>query len=101
MRVTALGVGLVLLDREPSGGAGVEGHFRDRTGLHRSNLAGLRAMLDLYGREAWHFPRGEDGEYSWYYPPDGPSVIAHLETCGPCRAYEKRWPDPLSSIRCL
>ena len=40
---------------------------------------GDEELLDLYGREAWHFPQGRDGEYLWYYPPDGPGPIAHLE----------------------
>jgi len=41
---------------------------------------GDERMLDLYGRHAWHFPQDSNGEYPWYYPPDGPSVIAQLET---------------------
>jgi GT2 family glycosyltransferase len=38
------------------------------------------ALLDLYGREAWHFPQEAGGEYLGYYPPDGLAVIAQLET---------------------
>jgi GT2 family glycosyltransferase len=41
---------------------------------------GDEGLLDLYGRRAWHFPQDSDGGYLWYYPPDGPSVIAQLET---------------------
>jgi hypothetical protein len=37
------------------------------------------ALLDLYGRRAWHFPRDEDGGYPGSYPEDGPSVIGQLE----------------------
>ena len=37
------------------------------------------ALLDLYGRRAWHFPQDEDGAYPWSYPDDGPAVIAELE----------------------
>jgi hypothetical protein len=37
------------------------------------------ALLDLYGRRAWHFPQDEDGAYAWSYPPDGDSAIAQLE----------------------
>jgi GT2 family glycosyltransferase/glycosyltransferase involved in cell wall biosynthesis len=40
---------------------------------------GDEGLLDLYGRRAWHFPQDSDGKYPLYYPPDGPSVIAHLE----------------------
>jgi GT2 family glycosyltransferase len=40
---------------------------------------GDEEILDLYGREAWHFPQDQDGEYRWYYPPDGAAPIAHLE----------------------
>lgn len=36
-------------------------------------------MLRLEDRSAWHFPRGEDGEYVGYYPQDSASAIAHLE----------------------
>jgi GT2 family glycosyltransferase len=37
-------------------------------------------LLDLYGREAWHFPQEADGTYPGSYPADGTGVIAHLET---------------------
>jgi GT2 family glycosyltransferase len=38
------------------------------------------ALLDLYGREAWHFPQDAEGVYLGHYPPDGTPVIAALET---------------------
>jgi hypothetical protein len=41
---------------------------------------GDSALLDLYGRHAWHFPQDEDGAYPWSYPEDGPAVIDQLET---------------------
>ena len=41
---------------------------------------GDEGLLDLYGRRAWHFPQDSEGGYLWYYPPDGPSVIAQFET---------------------
>ena len=37
------------------------------------------ALLDLYGRRAWHFPQAPDGGYAGYYLPDGGGLIAHLE----------------------
>jgi GT2 family glycosyltransferase len=37
------------------------------------------ALLDLYGRQAWHFPRAEDGRYAGYYPRRDCSTTAHLE----------------------
>jgi GT2 family glycosyltransferase len=36
-------------------------------------------LVDLYGREAWHFPRQADGRYAGYYPKRSISAIAHLE----------------------
>src|SRR5207247_9302414 len=36
-------------------------------------------LVDLYGREAWHFPRQSDGRYAGYYPNRSLSAIAHLE----------------------
>jgi 2OG-Fe(II) oxygenase superfamily len=41
---------------------------------------GDSALLDLYGRRAWHFPQDEDGAYPWSYPADGGEAIAQLET---------------------
>jgi glycosyltransferase involved in cell wall biosynthesis len=40
---------------------------------------GDEALLDLDGRPAWHFPRGEGGEYAGYYPADSTAAIEHLE----------------------
>jgi len=40
---------------------------------------GDAALLDLYGRRAWHFPQDEEGAYLWYYPADGPEVIDQFE----------------------
>lgn len=37
-------------------------------------------LLDLYGREAWHFPQRADGAHASTYPADGTGLIAHLET---------------------
>ena len=36
-------------------------------------------FLDLDGSAGWHFPRGEDGEYAGYNPPDGKWAVEHLE----------------------
>jgi GT2 family glycosyltransferase len=41
---------------------------------------GDEGLLDLYGRRGWHFPQASNGEYLWYYLPDGPPVVAQLET---------------------
>jgi GT2 family glycosyltransferase len=38
------------------------------------------ALIDVYGREAWHFPRASDGRYAGYHPRRGLSAVAHLET---------------------
>jgi GT2 family glycosyltransferase len=40
---------------------------------------GDSALVDLYGREAWPFPRQADGRYAGYYPKRDLSAIAHLE----------------------
>jgi GT2 family glycosyltransferase len=37
------------------------------------------ALIDLYGRDAWHFPQAMDGRYLGHYLPDGAGLIAHLE----------------------
>jgi hypothetical protein len=37
------------------------------------------ALLELAGRQAWHFPRGPDGGYAGHNPPSGREAIAHLE----------------------
>lgn len=36
-------------------------------------------LLQIEGRNAWHFPRGEDGRYAGYYPADSAAAVAHLE----------------------
>jgi GT2 family glycosyltransferase len=36
-------------------------------------------LLELDGREAWHFPRAESGLYAGYHPECSLSAIAHLE----------------------
>ncbi len=40
---------------------------------------GDERLLDLYGRTAWHFPRGNDGGYPGYHPANGTAAVAHLE----------------------
>lgn len=51
-------------------------------------------LLDLYGRRAWHFPQSADGEYPWYYPSDGPAVIAHLEALRVQGGHYLLFPEP-------
>lgn len=36
-------------------------------------------LLNLGGRQAWHFPQTEDGVYAGYYPADSTEAITHLE----------------------
>jgi hypothetical protein len=36
-------------------------------------------LLNMDGREAWHFPQGPGGVYAGFYPADGAGVVAHLE----------------------
>jgi hypothetical protein len=36
-------------------------------------------LLNLDGRDAWHFPREADGRYSGHHPADDQSAISHLE----------------------
>ncbi len=36
-------------------------------------------LLNLNGRQAWHFPQTEDGTYAGYYPAHSAMAIAHLE----------------------
>jgi hypothetical protein len=36
-------------------------------------------LLELNGREAWHFPRDERGVYAGHYPANGKEAVAHLE----------------------
>jgi GT2 family glycosyltransferase len=40
---------------------------------------GDNGLLDLNGRDAWHFPRAEDGGYANCYPVDSSAAIAELE----------------------
>lgn len=40
---------------------------------------GDESLLDLYGRDASHFPQAPDGRYGGYYPKRGLSAVAHLE----------------------
>jgi glycosyltransferase involved in cell wall biosynthesis len=40
---------------------------------------GDQKLLNIDGRQAWHFPQRADGVYAGYYPPDGASAIDHLE----------------------
>jgi hypothetical protein len=36
-------------------------------------------LLNLYGREAWHFPQTEEGTYAGHHPPNSTAAIIHLE----------------------
>lgn len=36
-------------------------------------------LLELTGREGWHFPQVETGAYAGHHPPDSAAAIAHLE----------------------
>jgi hypothetical protein len=36
-------------------------------------------LLELDGREGWHFPQDEEGAWAGHYPADGGAAIAHLE----------------------
>ncbi len=36
-------------------------------------------LLDLEGREGWHFPQTETGLYAGHYPETGDHAVAHLE----------------------
>lgn len=40
---------------------------------------GDNTLLQLNGREAWHFPQLENGDYAGSYPADSECAIAHLE----------------------
>ena len=55
---------------------------------------GDEGLLDLYGRRGWHFPQDSEGGYLWYYPPDGPSVVAQLETLRVRGAQYLLFPEP-------
>ncbi len=79
--------------RAPAPGTGQDPAYRAlvrrvrevaRTALpHQTTVAvisrGDPALLDLYGRTAWHFPQAADGRYAGYYPRRALSAIAHLE----------------------
>jgi hypothetical protein len=36
-------------------------------------------LLELDGRQGWHFPQNEDGVYAGYHPKDSAQAIDHLE----------------------
>jgi GT2 family glycosyltransferase len=36
-------------------------------------------LLSLFGRSAWHFPRGRNGQYAGYHPANSSGAIIHLE----------------------
>jgi len=40
---------------------------------------GDQKLLELDGREAWHFPQREDGVYAGHYPAHSADAITHLE----------------------
>jgi hypothetical protein len=40
---------------------------------------GDRELLELDGRQAWHFPQQPDGEYAGHNPADSAAAIKHLE----------------------
>jgi GT2 family glycosyltransferase len=40
---------------------------------------GDEELLELGGRQAWHFPQQADGRYLGHYPADGAAAIRHLE----------------------
>ena len=40
---------------------------------------GDERLLDLGRVAGWHFPRGDDGRYAGYNPPDGRWAVEHLE----------------------
>jgi len=44
-------------------------------------------LLNLGGRQAWHFPQTEDGVYAGYYPAERTEAIAHLEALRTKRRY--------------
>jgi GT2 family glycosyltransferase/glycosyltransferase involved in cell wall biosynthesis len=43
-------------------------------------------LLNLDGRQAWHFPQNEDGTYAGFYPANSAMAIAHLEALRAKRA---------------
>lgn len=40
---------------------------------------GDEELVRLNGREGWHFPRTQTGQYGGYHPADASSAVAHLE----------------------
>lgn len=55
---------------------------RDNLPQHATVLVvsrGDEALLELDGRQAWHFPQLDDGTYAGYYPTNSAVAIAHLE----------------------
>ena len=36
-------------------------------------------LLQLAGRQGWHFPQADDGRFAGHYPADSSAAIAHLE----------------------
>lgn len=40
---------------------------------------GDEELLQLEGREAWHFPRTDTGLYAGFYPENGADAVAHLD----------------------
>ena len=45
------------------------------------------ALVDLEGRDGWHFPRTEDGRYAGHHPENSDAAIAHLEQLRALGAY--------------
>jgi GT2 family glycosyltransferase len=41
---------------------------------------GDETLVDLYGRQAWHFPQNEEGRWAGYHPKSSLPAIAHLES---------------------
>lgn len=37
------------------------------------------ALVNLYGRNGWHFPQTRDGRYAGFHPPNAKAAIAQLE----------------------
>jgi GT2 family glycosyltransferase len=41
---------------------------------------GDETLVDLYGRQAWHFPQNEEGRWAGYHPKSSLAAVAHLES---------------------
>jgi len=52
------------------------------------------ALLSLYGRKAWHFPRLDDGSWAGEYPATSIAAIAQLETLRAIGAEFLLFPNP-------